>query len=291
MEEVGMTGLTGKRVLVTGATAGIGKETARALAGQGAEVIIVGRNEAKTRATVEELKASTGQAVDFLVADLSSLAAVRKLAEDFQARWDALHVLVNNAGALNLSREVTVDGFERTFATNHLSYFLLTNLLLPQLEKGGAARVVSVASEAHRGQQIDWDDLQSQKSYAAFRVYGRSKLMNILFTRELARRVKAKGLTANSLHPGVVASSFLAKPGLWGVAGKIAGLFMISSEKGAQTSIYLASSPDVEGVTGGYFDKSKTRTPTKEAQDDEAAQRLWAVSEELAGLKSSSRAA
>lgn len=287
-----MADVKGKRVLVTGATAGIGKETARALAKQGAHVVIVGRSEEKTRATVDELKASApGAQVDFLLADLSSMAAVRQLAKDFLAKWDTLHVLVNNAGAINMSRELTVDGFERTFATNHLSYFLLTNLLLPALEKGAPARIVNVASDAHRGQAIDWDNLQAEKSYVQFKVYGRSKLMNILFTRELARRVKDKGITANALHPGVVATNFMAKPGLWGVVGKIAGLFMITPEQGAQTSIYLASSPEVEGVTGGYYAKSKPRTPTAQAQNDEDAKRLWALSEELTGLKAVSRAA
>lgn len=287
-----MSDMRGKRVLVTGATAGIGKETARALAKQGAHVVIVGRSEEKTRAVVDELRASAPNApLDFLLADLSSMAAVRKLAEDFLAKWDTLHVLVNNAGAVNMSREVTVDGYERTFATNHLSYFLLTNLLLPALEKAAPARVVNVASEGHRGQSVPWDDLHAEKSYVQFIVYGRSKLMNILFTRELARRVKERGITANSVHPGVVASNFMAKPGFWGVAGKIANVFLISPEKGAQTSIYLASSPEVHGATGGYYAKSKLRRESKAAQDDDAAQRLWALSEELTGLKPAVRAA
>ncbi|GMU60649.1 MAG: retinol dehydrogenase [Myxococcaceae bacterium] len=287
-----MAELTRKRALVTGATAGIGKETAKALLEQGAEVIIVGRSAEKTKATADELAKATGKPVELLLADLSSLAEVRKLGKDFLARWDTLHVLVNNAGAINLAREVTVDGFERTFATNHLSYFLLTHLLLPALEKGAPeARIVNVASNAHRGQKIDWDDLQAEKSYSQFKVYGRSKLMNILFTRELARRVKDKGITVNALHPGVVATSFLAKPGLWGVAGKIAGLFMLTPKQGAQTSVYLATSPEVKDVTGGYFARSRPRTPTAEAQDDAAAKRLWELSERLTGLATQSRAA
>ncbi|MEW5739741.1 MAG: SDR family oxidoreductase [Myxococcota bacterium] len=286
-----MAELTGKRVLVTGATAGIGKETAKGLLAHGAEVIIVGRGAEKTRAVAEELQAATGKRVEYLLADLSSMADVRRLAKDFLARWDTLHVLLNNAGGINLSREVTVDGLERTFATNHLSYFLLTNLLLPALAKGAPARIVNVASDAHRGQRIDWDDLQAEKSYSQFKVYGRSKLMNILFTRELARRVKDLGITANALHPGVVATNFLAKPGLWGVAGKVAGLFMLSPAQGAQTSIYLASSPEVANVTGGYFAKSKPHTPTAEALDDAAAKRLWEVSERLTGLNAAPRAA
>ncbi len=281
-----MAHMTGKRVLVTGATAGIGKETARALAKQGAEVIVVGRNEAKARAVVDELKRDTGnQQIDFLVGDLSTLAGTRKIATEFLSRYTVLNVLVNNAGELNLAREVTADGFEKTFATNHLSYFLLTNLLLPALERGAPSRIVSVASDAHRGAVLDFDDLQAERGYSSFSVYGRSKLANILFTRELARRVKARRITANCLHPGVVASNFFAgKPGIWGLFGKIGGLFMISPEKGAQTSVYLASSPDVEGQTGDYFDKRRKATASPEGQDDAAAQRLWLVSEKLTGL-------
>jgi retinol dehydrogenase-12 len=282
--------LKGKRVLVTGATAGIGKETARALVGQGAHVVVVGRNAEKTAATVDELKAGGGQ-VDSLQADLSLMADVRRVAQDFLARWDTLHVLVNNAGAIIMSREVTSEGFERTFATNHLSPFLLTHLLLPALERAAPARVITLSSEGHRMSGLDWDDLQAEKSYFHFGVYGRSKLMNILFTRELARRVKDKGITANAVHPGVVASNFMAKPGIWGIGGKIAALFSLSPANGAKTSVYLASSPEVKDVTGGYFAKSKPKTPSKDALDDAAAQRLWALSEQLTGLSTASRAA
>jgi NAD(P)-dependent dehydrogenase (short-subunit alcohol dehydrogenase family) len=244
--------------------------------------VIVGRNAERTKQTAEELKAATGnQKIDFLLADLSSMAAVRRLAEEFLAKYDRLNVLVNNAGAVNTTRETTADGYEVTFATNHLAYFLLTNMLLPALEKGAPARVVNVASEAHRRQWIDFEDLMAARGYAMFRQYGRSKLANILFTRELARRVAGKGITVNSLHPGVVASNFLAKPGFWGVIGKIVGLFILSNEEGAQTSIYLASSPEVEGVTGQYFAKSRAKNPSLQAQDDEAARKLWEVSEQL----------
>jgi NAD(P)-dependent dehydrogenase (short-subunit alcohol dehydrogenase family) len=281
-----MASMTGKRVLVTGATAGIGLETARGLAKQGAEVIIAGRDEAKTKAVVEQLKASTGnQQLDFVLGDLSTLAGTRKVATDFLAKYSTLNVLVNNAGAIMMSREVTADGFERTFATNHLSYFLLTNLLLPALERGAPARIVSVASGAHQGAELDFDDLQSEKGYAAFKAYGRSKLANILFTRELARRVKDKRITANCLHPGVVGSNFLAgKAGVWGAVGRFANLFMITPEKGAQTSLYLSTSNEVEGVTGDYFDKCRKASTSKPAQDDAVAAKLWAVSEKLVGL-------
>jgi NAD(P)-dependent dehydrogenase (short-subunit alcohol dehydrogenase family) len=279
-----MGSMTGKRVLVTGATAGIGLETARALAKEGAELFIVGRNAEKTKAVVAELQATTGnQTVSSFLADLSSMAAVKQLGAEVLARVDRLDVLVNNAGAVNPKRVLTVDGSELTFATNHLGYFALTLSLLPALRRSPAARIVSVASEAHRGAQLDFSDLMTEP-YAAFKAYSRSKLANILFTRELARRLAGTAVTANSLHPGVVRSNFLAKPGLWGVVGKVAGLFMISNEEGARTSSFLASSKDVEGVTGQYFDQCKARTPSPEAQDDEAARRLWAESEKLSGV-------
>jgi NAD(P)-dependent dehydrogenase (short-subunit alcohol dehydrogenase family) len=278
--------MQGKTVLVTGATAGIGKETAYGLAKLGARVVIVGRNEEKTKAVVEELKQRSGNAdVHFLLADLSRMAEVRRLATEVLARYPTLHVLVNNAGAINLSRVVTSEGLELTFAMNHLGYFLLANLLLPALERGAPARIVNVASDAHRGGKLDFDDLQSEKGYSSFPAYARSKLMNILFSRELARRVKDRGITVNALHPGMVASNFMAKPGLFGTLGHaFMRVFGISVEKGARTSIYLASSPEVEGVTGKYFAKCRERSPSRAAQDDEAARRLWDVSERLAGL-------
>lgn len=280
-----MGSMAGKRVLVTGATAGIGLETARAIAKEGAELIIVGRNPEKTKAVLEELKATSGNSnISFLLADLSSMAAVRKLAAEFLAKFDRLDVLVNNAGAVNPKHEKTAEGFELTFAMNHLSYFLLTNLLVPALEKAAPSRVVCVASEAHRGAKLDFDDLMTEP-YSAFKAYGRSKLANILFGRELARRLQSRGITVNTLHPGVVGSSFLAgKPGFWGVVGKVASVFMISNEAGAKTSIYLATSKDVDGVTGKYFDKSRERLPDAFAQDDAAAKRLWEVSEKLTGF-------
>lgn len=280
-----MSDLKGRTVLVTGATAGIGKETALGLAKLGARVVIVGRNEAKTKAVVEELKSATGnEQLDFLLGDLSVMADVRKVAAEFERRFGILHVLVNNVGAVNLSRQTTVDGFELTFAMNHLSYFLLTKLLLPALERGAPSRIVSVSSDAHRTAKIDFDDLQATKGYSAFGAYGRSKLLNILFTRELARRLAGKKITANCLHPGMVASNFMAKPGVLGTLGSaFMGAFGISPQKGAQTSLYLASSAEVEGVTGRYFARSKEKTPSRAAQDDVAAARLWELSEKLVG--------
>lgn len=278
-----MSDLGGKTVLVTGATAGIGRETALGLAKLGAHVVIVGRDEAKTKQVCDELRAASGnQKIDFLLADVSRLAEVRKLAAEFMSRFGTLTVLVNNVGLVNLQREVSADGFELTFAVNHLAPFLLTKLLLPALERGAPARIVNVSSDAHRGAKLDFDNLQLEKGYSSFGAYGRSKLMNILFTRELARRVASKRITANSLHPGMVASNFMKKPGFVGAAGNaFMSMFGISPEKGARTSLFLAASPEVEGKSGRYYAKSTESQPSKYAQDDVAAKRLWEISEEL----------
>jgi NAD(P)-dependent dehydrogenase (short-subunit alcohol dehydrogenase family) len=195
-------------------------------------------------------------------------------------------VLLNNAGALVTSRRTTVDGIEETFAINHLGYFLLTDLLLDTLKSSGPARIVNVASEAHRGARMHWDDLQFERAYSSFKAYGQSKLCNILFTRELARRLEGTNVTANCLHPGVVASGFgQTYGGVFGALMGVAHLFMISTEKGAKTQIHLASSPEVEGVSGKYFDKCKQRTPNEEARSDEAAARLWSISEKMTSPK------
>jgi retinol dehydrogenase 12 len=282
-----MGDMSGKRVLVTGATAGIGKQTALELAQRGAEVIIVGRNADKTAAVVAELRqaASGAATIDSLLADLSSMASVRALAASFLAKYDRLDVLVNNAGAFFPKREVTVDGWERTFATNHLSYFLLTELLLPALEKAPGARIVNVSSAAHAAAPLDFDDLMAERSsYGAFRQYGRSKLANIFFTRELARRLAPKNITANCLHPGFVASEFLAKGGIWSLLKPVASLFAIDVVAGAKTSVYLATSPEVAHTSGKYFDKCKETQPKKLAEDDAAAKRLWQVSAQLCGV-------
>ena len=278
-----MSGLKGKTVLVTGATAGIGRETALGVAKLGAQVVIVGRNAEKTRRVCEELRAATGnQAIEFLLADLSLLKEVRKVAAEFTARFGVLHVLINNVGAINLQRQVTAEGLELTFAMNHLGLFLLTELLLPALEKGAPSRIINLSSDAHRSARIDFDDLQAERRYSSFGVYSRSKLMNVLFTRELARRVAGRRIVANSVHPGMVASEFINKPGVLGqMANKFVSVFGVSPEAGARTSVFLASSAEVEGVTGKYFVKSAARTPSKNAQDDVAAARLWEISEQL----------
>lgn len=278
--------MQGKTVLITGATDGIGKETARALAKMGAKVTIVGRNREKSERVLAELKQSTGNPnIELLLADLSSMQAVRDLAEAFKTKHDRLDVLVNNAGAIYDSREVTVDGYERTFATNHLAYFLLTNLLLDLLKKSAPARIVNVASEAHKSGKLDFDDLQSEKHFSTFTVYGTSKLANVLFTYELARRLAGTGVTANCLHPGVIASGFGNSTNrVLRIGFSLVRPFMIDAVKGAQTTIYCASSPAVEGVTGKYF-KNKRPYPSRKLTHNEAiAKRLWEVSEGLVGL-------
>jgi retinol dehydrogenase 12 len=278
-----MSELKGKTVLVTGATAGIGRETALGVAKLGAHVVLVGRNAEKTKRVCEELRTATGnQQIDFLLGDLSLLSEVRKVAAAFLERFGTLHVLINNVGAINLKREVTAEGFELTFAMNHLGLFLLTELLLPALKKAAPARIVNLSSDAHRSGGLNFDDLQSERRYSSFGAYSRSKLMNILFTRELARRLADQRITVNAVHPGMVASDFMNKPGLLGrLANGFVSTFGLTSEKGARTSVFLASSQEVEGVTGKYFVKSKARSPSRAAQDDEAAKRLWEISEQL----------
>jgi retinol dehydrogenase-12 len=280
-----MGDMSGKRVLVTGATAGIGKQTALELAQRGAEVIIVGRNAEKTAAVVAELRLQSGStAIDSLLADLSSMASIRTFAAAFAAKYDRLDVLVNNAGAFYPKRDLTVDGWERTFATNHLAYFLVAQLLLPALEKAPGARIVNVASAAHAAAPLDFDDLMAERSsYRGFRQYGRSKLANIFFTQELARRLLPKKITVNCLHPGFVASEFLAKGGIWSLLKPISSVFALDVVAGAKTSVYLATSPEVAQVSGKYFDKCKEKQPNKIANDDAAAKRLWQVSAQLCG--------
>ncbi len=288
--------MTGRTVLITGATAGIGKQTAIGLAQQGAKVVIVGRNPEKTARVVEEIKTRTqNQQVESLLADLSSLAQVRRLAAEFRSKYGKLDVLVNNAGAMNPTRQVTADGYELTFAMNHLTYFLLTELLLPALEEAGTperkARIVSVASEAHRNGKLSFEDLMGEKSWSAWNAYGASKLANILWTRELAKRLAGKNVTANCLHPGFVASDFLSKGGIWTVIKPIAYLFAIDEVEGAQTSIYLASSSEVEGKSGDYYARSRVKPPRKMALDDGLAKKLWEVSEQLVAPSASKQAA
>lgn len=282
-----MTDMSGRICLVTGATRGIGRATAEALAKSGAHVLLHGRDSASVGAVCREM-VRYGQ-ITGVVGDLSSLAAVRKLATEIAAQYPRVDVLVNNAGTGTRRRQVTVDGYERTFAINHLAPFLLTNLLLERLKAGKAARVVTVSSMAHRGAALDFDDLNWEKrKFKGLGAYSASKLANILFTSELASRLAGSSVTANCLHPGVVATNIFAAFG--GRTGKIFTVllrpFMLSPADGAKTSLYLASSPEVANVTGKFFDKCREVAPTAAAQDAAAAKRLWEISAKLTRLAS-----
>lgn len=272
--------------MVTGATSGIGAATAGALARRGAAVIIVGRNPEKSAATVNLIKQQTGNArVEFILADMSSQRETHQLVQQFKNRYQHLDVLVNNAGALFMTRRQSIDGIEMTFALNHLAYFLLTNLLLDTLKASAPSRVVNVSALLHRQAQINFDDLQNRKKYVGGQVYARSKLCNLLFTYELARRLEGTGVTVNALHPGVVATNLGVNSSRIGrLMRRLVNVVLISPEEGAQTIIYLATSREVEGITGKYFVKQKAVLSSRESYDLTAAKRLWQVSAELTGL-------
>jgi NAD(P)-dependent dehydrogenase (short-subunit alcohol dehydrogenase family) len=274
--------MRGKTCLVTGATAGIGAVTAEALAGAGATVLMIGRNAAKCGETTARIRGATGNtAVYPFVADLSSQSQVRRLAEEVVAQHPQLDVLVNNAGAMFNRRVESADGIEMTWALNHLAYFLLTDLLLDNLKASAPARIVNVASEAHRSSRgIRFDNPEFKTSgYRAFGAYCQSKLANVLFTQELARRLVGTRVTANSLHPGFVYSSFFENKGAIGALFKVAAtLIAISPENGARTSVYLATSPEVADVSGQYFDRRQPAVPARAARDPEGARRLWELS-------------
>jgi NAD(P)-dependent dehydrogenase (short-subunit alcohol dehydrogenase family) len=305
------TSMVGKTCLVTGATAGIGAVTARELARRGAAAVLVGRSPERCAATADAIRRETGNAaVEYLVADLSSQAGVRRVAGEFLERHGRLHVLVNNAGALFARRRECADGIEMTLALNHLAYFLLTNLLLDALKAGAPARVVNVSSGAHKGvKHLDLGALQARPGaggfggyegpafagvfytlfaptrHPAFVQYARTKLANLLFTYELARRLEGTGVTANALHPGFVATRFTAGNGALGwFLRRWASLFAIGPEEGAKTVVYLATSPEVEGVTGKYFVKQRAASSSPASQDEDAARKLWKLSEELTGM-------
>ena len=277
-----------KIVVMTGATSGIGAVAARRLAAMGARIVLIARDAARGQESLARL-ADSGPAVKHSIyyADLSRLSEAKRVAAQIAAAEPRIDVLINNAGALFGTRQVTADNLEQTFATNHMAYFVLTLGLREALFSGSPSRVVSTASAAHRGYTLDFDDLQATKGYSAIKAYGRSKLCNILFTRELARRWSGKGVTANCLHPGFVATRFGDGSGGWlSRVVRIAKIFAISPEKGADTIVYLASSPDVGGCSGEYFYQCRTATPTAGALDDAAAKRLWMASTEIAGIES-----
>jgi retinol dehydrogenase-12 len=278
--------MDGKVCMVTGATSGIGKVTARELLRLGAKVVMVGRSQERCDITAEQFRKDTGsELVDYLVADLSSQAEVRRLANDFLGRYDRLDVLVNNAGGFFMKRQESVDGIEMTFALNHLNYFLLTHLLLECVQASAPARIVNVSSNGHRGARINFDDLQGERSYSGWRAYAQSKLANVLHAYELSRRLDADRVTVNALHPGFVSTRLARNNGLvFQLVMPLMRIIARSPEEGARTSVYLASSPQVQGVTGKYFEDSQV-VPADPAADDEAtAQGLWRVSMEMTGL-------
>jgi len=274
--------------VITGATDGIGKAAVCSLALQGAKLLLHGRDPEKGIRAVAEVKARSGNpAVEFLQADFSSLAQVRHLAGMLAERAPRIDVLINNAGGIFGRRALSQDGYEMTLAVNHLAPFLLTHLLVEQLKSGGPARIVTTASNAHRRARIPFDDLQSTRGYSPMGVYGMSKLANILFTRALAKRLQGTSVTATAVHPGFCRTGFgrdlQASPIVKGIF-RVASLFARSAEKGAETVVYLASSPEVQGASGGYYFDCKPIAPSAAAQDEAAAERLWQVSEQLVGI-------
>jgi NAD(P)-dependent dehydrogenase (short-subunit alcohol dehydrogenase family) len=280
-------GIGGKTALITGGTSGIGKATAVALAAMGADVVVTGRDPERGERAAEEIRAqSTGGSVELMLADLAVQSEVRRLAEEFAERHDRLDVLVNNAGLVQSERTETPDGIETTLAINHLAPFLLTNLLLDLLKKSAPSRIVTVSSEAQRWGSLDFDDLQSRRNYRGFPVYGMTKLANIMFTYELAERLNGTGVTATCMHPGAVNTRFgTNNRGPMTLVFRLFKPFMRTPEQGADTVIYLASSREVEGVSGKYYSDRKWLEPQEVALDPEARRKLWEASERLTGLK------
>ena len=276
--------MQGSTVVISGATSGIGEVAADRLAAKGARIVFIARDRERGQETLKHLRAIAPQA-DHAVhyADLSKLLDMKRVAGEIAAAEAKIDVLINNAGAMFNSRRVTEDGLEMTFATNHMSYFVLSNVLKERMGAGG--RIVNTASDEHAGPRLDFEDLQTAKHYGGFRTYGRSKLCNILFTRELARRLAGTGITANCLHPGFVATRFGNQSGgILSLAIRAAKNFALTPEQGAETIIYLASSPDVAETSGEYFNKRQTTAPSKAAQNDDDAKRLWDVSVQLSGV-------
>ena len=278
--------MEGKTVVITGATSGIGEVAATRLAEKGARIVFIARDRSRGEQTLAHLETvAPGRNHQAHYANLSRLAEMKRVAETIAGNEPRIDVLVNNAGAVFSTRQVTGEALEMTFATNHIAYFVVTNLLLERLKATAGARIVCTASDAHKRAKLNFSDLQSEKDYTGFGMYGRSKLMNILFTRELARRLAGTGVTANCLHPGFVATRFGdASGGVSSLAIKAAKKFALTPEEGAETIIYLASSPEVAGVTGKYFYKCKEAAPTAEAQNDADARRLWDISADLSGM-------
>jgi NAD(P)-dependent dehydrogenase (short-subunit alcohol dehydrogenase family) len=281
--------MTGKICLITGGNSGIGKATAVRLAKMGATVVIVSRNKEKGETAVTDIIAKSGNNnVELIQADMSSQSSIHKLAEDFKARHEKLRLLINNAGVYLTKRSETEDGVESTFAINHLGPFLLTSLLLDTLKTSAPSRIVNVTSDAHNGAKINFEDLQGEKRFSGWQAYGQSKLAMILFTHELAKKLEGTGVTVNSAHPGVVRTNFAKNNGGIVMLGfRFLGIFFISPESSAKRILYVATSGDLEGVTGKYFTKMHEVRSSPESYDDDAARRLWLVSEQLAKLSPS----
>ena len=286
MEQIHGGPMTGRTVLITGGSGGIGRATALGLAAMGAHLAITGRDRGRTEDAAREIRAAGSGQVDTFVADLSCQSQVRRLAGQVLQSLSRIDVLVNNAGGYWNTRHVTADGLERTFAINHLAPFLLTNLLLDRLKNSAPARVVTVSSNVQANGRIDFEDLQGERSYSGARAYNQSKLANVLFTYELARRLQATLVTANALHPGVVRTAFGTEDpgGLQRLFIPFVRPFMKAPGRGAATSIHLVSAPDLEQVTGRYFATSKPRRSSRRSYDQAAAARLWQVSADLASL-------
>ncbi len=282
--------MQGKRVLITGATDGIGKQAALEIAGKGAAVTLVGRNESKTRAVCAELQSQTGnEQIDWLLGDLSSLAEVRRIADEFRVRRERLDVLLNNAGAAFSEYRQSADGFEMTFALNHLSYYLLTNLLLDMLgetaQAVGEARIINVSSSSHRNATLRLDNLRDASGFSMMNSYGASKLMNVLFTYELARRLEDTAITVNTLHPGLIRSRFGHNTsGFWSRLFKVVQVFARSTQQGAETPVYLATSPEVAGISGKYWNLKQQKQSSDNSYDREQQRALWQYSAEVTGI-------
>jgi len=282
----GTRSMEGKICLITGASSGIGKASAEQLASMGASVIMVCRNRERGERAIADVQTKSGsRSVELILADLASLGSVRACAQEYQETHESLHLLLNNAGLVRLRRSLTADGFETTFQVNYLSPFLLTNLLLPLLKRSAPSRIVNVSSVAHYGGRLDFGDLQLERGYGVMRAYSQSKLALVLLTHELARRLEGTGVTANCLHPGGVATKIWGSPlGPASFLGRVTRLFMMSPDEGAKTQVYLASSPEVNGVSGEYFEKKGRKKSSAESYDRIMAERLWDASAAMVGL-------
>lgn len=278
--------MNNKLCVITGANSGIGFETTKALAQKGAYLVMVCRNEDKAEAArAQIIEETSNPGIEIVLCDFAIQAEIRKAAKEIKERYEKIDVLINNHGFLASEKEETVDGLEKTFAVNHIGYFLFTNLLLDHIKAADSGRIVNVASAAHRAGEFDPENIQLDSNFTPWKAYGNSKLFNIMFTKELARKLVDTNVTANSLHPGVVASNF-AQSGSWIMKTlfTIGKPFFISSRKGAETSIYLASSDEVKNVNGAYFKNKRAATPKKIARDEEAAKELWDISKKLCGI-------